>query len=150
MLWTCKYCAYSVWIGLWRNHVKFKQYSNTQFSCIFLYILYILHILCNSSFFFCFCQILPLAVWETRKQPAVTVYPRRFEQNRQRYPGLPPAVFKPPALTCVTPGGFQTAGGRLLPPARWSPAVCKPPGITQFWPPAVRVSLVVGRRLLAG
>ena len=94
-------------------------------------------------FFFCSCQILPLAVWETRKQPAVTVYPRRFEQNRRRYPGLPPAVFKPPALTWVTPDGLQTAGGKVLPPARWSPAVCKPPGITEFWPPAVRVSLVV-------
>ena len=98
--------------------------------------------------------MLPPAVRD--KQPVVPRYTPGGIGNRRRYVDIPLAVTeppalivppasgkKPPALTRFTPGGLQTAGGKALPPARWSPAVCKPPGIGQKRPPAVTFFLVV-------
>jgi hypothetical protein len=48
-----------------------------------------------------------------------------------------------PAVFWVTPGGFGSAGGRPLPPARLSPANTKVPAVSLFSVPAVSLFLVV-------
>jgi hypothetical protein len=48
-----------------------------------------------------------------------------------------------PVVSLVTPGGFESAGGRPLPPARLSPANTKVPAVSLFSVPAVNLFLVV-------